>query len=166
VYVAGETSSADLAVRNALHPIYGGGDWDGWVQDPSTQTGGGGPLPMWTNPDWTFGPIPALQIVLGTTPVYMANTTFGGYFVADGSSIEGFTFNTLADTQALDEMEDPPLPVGTTCQVMGTLGFPCVKCPSGPNQGQDLCLNIVAEGISCPLLTDLKGGDLVLVPVP
>jgi hypothetical protein len=137
----------------------GGGDWDGWMQDPSTNTGGGGPYPFWSNPDWTFGPIPDLAIVLGTTPVYMGSTTFGGYFVADGSSIEGFVFDTLADTAAIDGMQS--LPVGTTCQAMAALGHPCVACPGGPNVGAVQCLNIIAEGASCP---ELNGLTMVTVP--
>ncbi len=142
----------------------GGGDWEGWAQDPTTQTGGGGPYPLWTNPGFTFGPIPAMQLVLGKTPVYMANTTFGGDFVQDGTSVENLYFNTLADTEAIDTMQG--ITVGSTCQAMVLVGHPCVKCPSGPNAGDDLCLEITATGASCPEVLDVKGNALVLTPVP
>jgi len=137
-----------------------GGDWLGWAQDPSVNTGPPqGPYPFWSNPGWTFGPIPDLQLVLGVTPVYMAATTFGGSFVQDGTSIVNFRFDTLADTQAIDEMQG--LEVGTTCASMAVIGFPCVKCPGGPNVGVVQCLNIIAEGAVCPELD-----SLVMVPVP
>lgn len=113
----------------------------------------------WSNPAFDIGPVPVLTSELNGIPLYLVDTTFAGRFEPGGLEATGVTVESLFDTSAVDQLLG--FNPGGACALLANLGAPCTSCPSGPNQGQLLCLPVTIEDVTGPVLP-----GLVLVPVP
>ncbi len=104
---------------------------------------------VWANPGFEIGPT-TLTLDLGGTPAWMGNAIFGGWYAADGSTVNDTYLEAELDTVGLDlALGFNP---GFICGMLVALGIQCEPCPANaPNPG-DNCITVITEQGTCPLL--------------
>jgi hypothetical protein len=127
-----------------------------WVQTAAETTTTSG---NWYNPGFDGGPTDIL-LESGGVPIWISQLVFGGQYPLDGAIIEDTTLEGMVDLASFDEMLGSK--PGFICGMLEVTQIYCTTCPLGsPHEGLDYCLDLDAEGGTCPLVEGVE-----LVPVP
>jgi len=123
-----------------LNPLGDPPDWIWEQTDHSTTTASG----SWSGSSFSVGPF-ATSIEISGADVWFGDAQFSGTYAADGSEVTGADVHMQVDTTHLSDVVGMDL-----CSLLT-----CTTCPAGcPNPG-DNCVQVVAEGGTCPLLDGL-----------
>ncbi|MCK6529168.1 hypothetical protein L6R50_16970 [Myxococcota bacterium] len=111
----------------------------------------------WDDPRFVLEEPIDLSIDLGGgLSVELGDAILDGFFVDAGTAVAGATLEAQIDSRDFDFMLGGE--EGAVCTLLAALSIPCQPCP---DDGQDFCLHLAADGITGTLLP-----ALTLTPVP